>query len=325
MLKKSNTLFVTRNNNSKSIIHKALQQQTIKLQFNNKLFFHSNLSSQQQQDFVLYEEIPTSTTTGNNSNNKNNKIAILTFNRPDKMNALCPETAKQFKQIFNEKIQNNKEIGALVLTGASNPTNPKKAAFSAGGDFNFLWDRANDQPGNNAKEMLAFYHSFLTPLLRVCHVPTVSALNGHAVGAGLAVSLATDIRIAESKAKLGVNFVKLGLSPGMGSSFMLPYLLGHQIASYLLLTGELISAEKAKEFGLVLEVLEGEESVKKRAIEIASMIANNPKLATQLCLKTMRMQQLERLENYLIRESDAQAQSYADKELRDIIETLKGK
>ena len=78
----------------------------------------------------------------------------------------------------------------------------------------------------------------------------------------------------------------------MGSSLLLPYLVGHQVASYMLLTGDLITADKAKEYGVVLEVLDGDTAVKQRAFEIAVQIAKSSHIASRLCLHALRVQKL---------------------------------
>lgn len=90
--------------------------------------------------------------------------------------------------------------------------------------------------------MRAFYSLFLHPL-RNLPVPTISAINGAAVGAGLCLTLATDLRVAAKSAKLGFTFVHLGLHPGMGGTFFLPRLVPPQVANRLLLTGEVRHAE----------------------------------------------------------------------------------
>lgn len=84
-------------------------------------------------------------------------------------------------------------------------------------------------------------------------MPTIAAINGPAIGAGLCLSLAADLRIASSEAKMALNFVRIGLTPGMGGSFLLPRLVGHQIASRILLTGEVFTPQDAKDWGLILK------------------------------------------------------------------------
>jgi enoyl-CoA hydratase len=107
------------------------------------------------------------------------------------------------------------EVRCVIITG-----DESNRAFSAGGDLDFLSARTRDAPASNAAEMRRFYARCLS--LRNLPVPTIAALNGHAVGAGLCLALACDLRLAASKAKLGVNFATLGIHPGMGCSHFLP-------------------------------------------------------------------------------------------------------
>jgi len=138
-------------------------------------------------------------------------------------------------------------LGAVVLTGAGR-------AFSAGGDLQFLYDRAKDTPSRNAVIMRRFYEKFLS--VRRLPVPVVAAVNGHAIGAGLALALACDVRVCSAEAKMGITFVGLGLHPGMGSTHFLPRLVGVQQASLLMLTGRLVGAQEALRIGMVAEVHE---------------------------------------------------------------------
>ena len=111
----------------------------------------------------------------------------------------------------------------------------------------------------------------------------------------------------------------------MGSSHVLPYLVGHQVASYMLLTGDLVTAQKAKEYGIVLEVLEGEKAVRHRAFEIAVQIAKSSHIASRLCLHALRVQKLAGITATMFRESDAQVQSFADEEMKAHILEMKNK
>ncbi len=133
----------------------------------------------------------------------------------------------------------------------------------------------------------------------------------------IVIVILLDIRIAKKDAKLGLNFVTLGLSPGMASTFFTPLVSNHQIASYLLLTGDLVLASQAKEWGLVFETVDGSsQQVKDRGIEIASKIAKNPSIAVKSTLRTLRAKQLEGLERSMLREGDSQATCYATEEYK---------
>ena len=139
------------------------------------------------------------------------RIAIVTFNDPKKLNALNADMGEEFKVVVNQLCEeaDSENLGAVVLTGEGR-------AFSAGGDLKFLRDRATDTPTRNATIMRRFYERFLS--VRRLPVPVVAAINGPAIGAGLAVALACDVRIAAADAKMGITFVGLGLHPGMGST-----------------------------------------------------------------------------------------------------------
>ena len=128
------------------------------------------------------------------------KVAIITLNDPKKLNALNASMGEEFKAVVNKLCEDvdTEGLGAVVLTGEGR-------AFSAGGDLQFLRSRSKDSPTRNATIMRRFYERFLS--LRKLPVPVVAAINGPAIGAGLAVALACDVRIAAEGAKMGITFV----------------------------------------------------------------------------------------------------------------------
>eukprot|EP00465_Bigelowiella_longifila_P015909 CAMPEP_0185265762 /NCGR_PEP_ID=MMETSP1359-20130426/28747_1 /TAXON_ID=552665 /ORGANISM="Bigelowiella longifila, Strain CCMP242" /LENGTH=259 /DNA_ID=CAMNT_0027855239 /DNA_START=32 /DNA_END=811 /DNA_ORIENTATION=- len=234
------------------------------------------------------------------------KVGILTLNRPGVLNAMTVEMGEAFESQISNLPDSTR---CLVLTGAGR-------AFSAGGDLEFLYARANDTPHNNTQEMLRFYARFLC--LRNVKVPVISAINGAAVGAGLCLAMATDIRITYSECNLQFPFASLGLHPGMGATFFLPRVAGYETATRLLLTGESITGAKAKELGMVSECTERQDQVVSKALEVARMIARNPATGIETCLKTLRCQQdsdVNGLQAALMREADAQASCYATEDL----------
>jgi enoyl-CoA hydratase/carnithine racemase len=201
------------------------------------------------------------------------------------------------------------QFDAVVVTG-------KGRAFSAGGDLEFLAERAKDTPSRNAEIMMKFYERMM--ILRRLPVPTVAAINGPAIGAGLALSLLCDLRVASESANMSFSFTKLGLHPGMGSTFFLPKIVGHQQASNLLLTGDRIDGTEAAKIGLVLKAVP-EEKVLEEATVLATKIANNGPVAVRSLIRTLRMHNDIGLEGALRREADSQAASYASK---DFVEGL---
>lgn len=220
------------------------------------------------------------------------RVAILTLNAPKKLNALSEQMGDDLLKAMPKDWSN---INALVITGSGK-------AFSAGGDLDFLRARSKDTPGNNTEVMKEFYGRFLGQILQ-CPVPTIAAINGAAIGAGFAFTLGCDMRITTKSAKLGLTFVGLGLHPGMGSSFLLPYLIGHENASRMLLTGCLIDGTEALTMRLVTKCTDTPEDVLPAAIELATLIAKQAPLATKQCTRTLRISKTAGLDAALWREA----------------------
>lgn len=144
-------------------------------------------------------------------------VATITLNAPKRLNALTVPMGDAFAEVVASLATDTGDVSSVIVTGAGR-------AFSAGGDVQFLRDRCADTPSRNAAIMRGFYQRMLC--LRELPVPVIAAINGHAIGAGLAFALAADFRIVAEDASLGVTFTKLGLHPGMGSSHFLPQLIG---------------------------------------------------------------------------------------------------
>ncbi|KAF2076601.1 hypothetical protein CYY_002087 [Polysphondylium violaceum] len=231
---------------------------------------------------------------------KYNGVSILKLNKPTTLNALTFTMGEEFKKLVAQ-LENESDLKCVVLTGAGK-------AFSSGGDLNFLRERAADTPENNAKIMEKFYKTFLC--IRNIPVPVIAAVNGHAIGAGLCLALATDIRIASTKASLGLTFVGVNLHPGMAATHFLPRMVGHQVASRLILTGDVLSAEESKRLGIVVDVAEPDQLM-NNALEMASTIAKRSPFAVRSSTKTLRTLSGLGLDSSLQREADAQSQCYA--------------
>ena len=230
-------------------------------------------------------------------------VAVVTLNDAGRLNALDVEMGNQFVEAMEHVASNAEAYAAMVLRGAGR-------AFSAGGDMEFLRARARDAPHNNARVMREFYARFLG--IRRVPLPTIAAINGPAIGAGLCVALACDLRVASKQAKLGITFAKLGLHPGMGTTHFLPLAVGAQNAAKLILTGELFTGEEFKAMGGCVDAVDGDgEATVRRALEIAAGIASASPLAVKSSVVSLRLLQDVGLERALQREADAQAQSYA--------------
>ena len=197
-------------------------------------------------------------------------VATLTFNDPERRNAMTRAMGEAFAREIALLAQAD-DLRALILTGAGR-------AFSAGGDLAMIEERAAEgaaEPGIARRSvrvtMRAFYELFLSVRDLAC--PSIAAINGHAIGAGLCVALACDLRIASSDAKLGLNFTKLGLHPGMGATWTLPRIVGTAQAAELLYTSRLFDADEAQRMGLVSRTLASDEvlpAARRLAAEIGA-------------------------------------------------------
>eukprot|EP01088_Endostelium_zonatum_P004475 TRINITY_DN15743_c0_g1_i1.p1 TRINITY_DN15743_c0_g1~~TRINITY_DN15743_c0_g1_i1.p1 ORF type:complete len:296 (-),score=73.21 TRINITY_DN15743_c0_g1_i1:41-928(-) len=248
--------------------------------------------------------------------NVEKNVATLTLNRPDKLNALSVDLGEQF-QHHVRSIAKNEDVRAVVITGAGK-------AFSAGGDMDFLLARTKSTPQQNIDEMLRFYNRFLT--LRDLQVPVISAVNGVAIGAGMCLALATDFIITSKKNKMAINFVKLGLHPGLGVTHFLKRRVTPQVSNYLLLTGTTITGEEALKHGLVLEAVDGDGSeVLRRSKEYAEEIARASPHAVRLLTRTIRGDEDSQLKSALQREAQAQSESYQSKDMDEGLAAIREK
>jgi enoyl-CoA hydratase len=188
-------------------------------------------------------------------------VGLLTFNRPAVLNAVNAKTVAELADVVG-KVEADPAIRALVLTGAG------EKAFVAGADIAAM----STMSAVDARRFAEFAHQTLQRL-EALPIPTIAAVNGFALGGGCEIAMACDLVYAGEKAKFGQPEVNLGLIPGWGGTQRLTRRVGLGRALELDLTGDLIDAAKAKEIGLVLEVLpqaELLEFARKQAKKIAS-------------------------------------------------------
>ena len=242
-----------------------------------------------------------------------NGIATLTLNDAANLNAMSDEMAREFEAAITV-LKGNKKLRAVILTGAGK-------AFSAGGHLSMLEAKRTKTAEENRTGMLAFYNSFLC--MRELNVPLIAAMNGAAVGAGLCVACACDFRVAADTTKLGFTFLKLGLHPGMGATYFVPRIVGPSIATELLLTARVITADEAHRIGIVSRVCASAD-VLTEAQSIASEILTCGPDATSQLLITMRGDTAE-LTEALKREASCQSINYASAEFAEGVASVKEK
>jgi len=206
-------------------------------------------------------------------------VGVITLNRPDNRNSMTPDLLASFARV-TKKVRENRDLRAVVITGNGN-------CFSAGADF-----KSNVQVQDPSLLDHERSYQMYEPFLEVLdiEVPVIGALNGHAVGGGFGLALICDIRIAHCKSKYGANFTKLGLSPGMSISYLLPRLIGYSRASELLFTGRLMLGEEAERIGLVSSAHGSPEEVLDTAMTMARNIATCAPAAVRLTKRGIREQ-----------------------------------
>ena len=188
-------------------------------------------------------------------------VAILTLNRPENRNSMTPDVLEGLADGV-ARARGDAEVRCLVLTG-------RGRSFCAGADFRSREIRGDTSMAPHERSY-ATYEPFLSVL--DVEVPTIAALNGHAIGGGLGLAVVCDLRVANREAKYGANFVRLGLHPGMATTYLLPRLMGVPRATEFLLTGRIVSGAEAALAGLVNHAVEAEQVLPK-ALELAREIA----------------------------------------------------
>ena len=219
------------------------------------------------------------------------RIATITVNRPDKLNALNSATISELGVAIDEA-QARDDVGAVILTGAGR-------AFVAGADISELNGQTPISATARSRKGQDVFRKFETS-----PKPTIAAINGFALGGGCELAMSCHLRIASEFAKLGQPEVKLGIVPGYGGTQRLPRLVGRGAALRLLLTGEIIDANEAFRLGLVDQVVPAAQLIETVITLLTAMIGNAP-LALAGCIEILDRGQNVSLEEALRIESDA--------------------
>jgi len=199
---------------------------------------------------------------------KETKIGYLILNNPKMRNALCNDMVEELSEAI-KKIKDDKDIRVLIISGGG------EKAFMGGADIKELKER-DFILGRTQTErrQQVFNEIFDLP------IPSIAAINGFAIGAGLELALVCSIRIASENAKFGSPEVNLGIIPGDGATQRLPWVIGFGRALELILTGEIIDAEKALKIGLITKVVTQSELL-SCATELAQKLIMKAPLALQ--------------------------------------------
>ncbi|SMP02111.1 enoyl-CoA hydratase/isomerase family protein [Chryseobacterium profundimaris] len=198
---------------------------------------------------------------------KQNKISVITINRPESLNALNAKTISELSSAL-EELTTDAECRVIILTGSG------EKSFVAGADIKEFSDFGQEK----AEELARNGQNSLFNKIENMTKPVIAAVNGFALGGGLELAMACHIRYASENAKLGLPEVTLGLIPGYGGTQRLPKLVGKGIANEMIFSAKMIPAQRAKEIGLVNEVYPVEELLTKTK-ELANIIAHNSPMA----------------------------------------------
>ncbi len=200
---------------------------------------------------------------------KKNHITQITLNRPNNRNSMDGEVMPAFLEAVKQ-VQKDDDTRCLIITGTGK-------SFCAGADFkNRSVQKENLMPH---EQLMDVYEPFLN--VGEVRVPTIAAMNGHAIGGGFGLAMICDIRVANRNSKYGANFVRLGLHSGMALSYMLPRLIGMPRAGELLYTGRLIDGDAAEKMNLVNYVADADKVLTK-AWELAEEIASAAPAAVRM-------------------------------------------
>ncbi|PKP28290.1 MAG: enoyl-CoA hydratase [Bacteroidetes bacterium HGW-Bacteroidetes-18] len=201
--------------------------------------------------------------------------ALITINRPTKLNALNKKTIEELHFAF-KMLDQNTLVKAIIVTGSG------EKAFVAGADIsefaNFNIEEGTELARKGQKILFDFVQNLGTPV--------IAAVNGFALGGGLELAMASHFRVASTNAKMGLPEVSLGVIPGYGGTQRLPQLVGKGKAMEMIMTAGMISAEEAKNWGLVNYVVEQEELL-PLCEKLASKIARNSSVAVAAAIKAI--------------------------------------
>ncbi len=200
---------------------------------------------------------------------KTDSICTVKINRPEKLNAMNMDVAKELIKTF-ENLGKDDSVKVIILTGEG------EKAFSAGADIEYMSKLSPDESVEYAK-----LGQLLTSTVELVKQPTIAAVNGFALGGGCELAMSCDIRIAADTAKMGQPEVTIGIPPGWGGTQRLLRIVGIAKAKELVYTGRMVKADEAKEIGLVNQVVPL-ASLQEEAIKLAQKIAENSAMGVQM-------------------------------------------
>lgn len=237
-------------------------------------------------------------------------VATVTLDRPDARNALNAQLRRELKTAL-DAVEASPDVRVVVLTGSR-----EAKAFVAGADVKELRERDALEQREASKRPRVY--EYVDDLEK----PVIAAINGHALGGGSELALGCDVRIAFGKAKLGQPEINLGIMPGGGATQRLPRLVGEGQAMKLILSGELIDAEEAKDIGLVEEVYDDFEAFEERVYDLAGSMAAKSPTALEIAKKAVKASSRMDLEAGIEYEAELFALLFANEDKNEGIDAF---
>ena len=225
-----------------------------------------------------------------------NNVLVVILNRPEKLNCFNREMALQLITVL-DKAENNNNIRAIIITGMGK-------AFCAGQDLS----EAIDPNGPGIKKIVGEHYNPIIIKIRSIEKPIIGVINGVAAGAGANIALACDIIYASKSASFIQAFSKIGLIPDSGGTYTLPRLVGFNLASALMISGDKLSADDAKNLGIVYKVFD-DENLMELSIASAIKIAAMPTKAIGLTKRLLNKTYSNSLEQQLLLEKNLQIEA----------------
>ena len=251
-------------------------------------------------------------------------VGRITLHRPAERNAMTPQMGREISRAV-EQMNSDDNVRVVVITGSGK-------GFCSGADLRTLGAEAKSGEASSdetssveAEEGLGggenFYRAFLS--IRDLRVPSIAAINGHAVGAGFCFALGADLRVMHTDAKVGMTFVRLGIHPGMAATWTLPRLVGPAVAADLLYTGRLFGAQEALALGVANRI--AGDDFQAVVDEMAEQIASAAPLAVRETKQTLRGSGARTIDDALTREASVQAVTFTTADAAEGIQAMREK
>ena len=246
---------------------------------------------------------------------QDDRIVKITLNRPDTRNALSGDIIEGLVE-YIQKADKDKDVGCVILTGAGK-------SFSSGGNLQEIKDMTTKDQMTQAQleDWYRFGIQKIPLTMNSIDVPVVAAVNGHAIGAGNDLCTMCDIRIAGEDAKFSESFLRIGIIPGDGGSWFLPKIIGLARANEMILTCDVLDANKALDWGLVSKVVPNENLIVE-AQQLAKKIASQPPEASRRAKRLLRMSQNVPLQDALEMAASQQSMLQQLDDHREAIDAL---